>query len=121
MAVVAAKTVAFGVRPRKRTSSAKHDCVLNNAETFTTCWWQAAVDLVSGRHGQPPSIAGPAFQRGLTGAMSSTLEQAGITCNENGIPFVHAKPVSDFRHPPGHAGSHVARVRRGRISRHRGK
>lgn len=91
MHVVAAKTVAFG--EALQTDFKRYiDRVLINAKTLGHVLMAGGIDLVSGGTDNHLLLL-DLRSKGLTGAhVERTLEQAGITCNKNGIPFDTQSP-----------------------------
>lgn len=86
MHVVAAKAVAFGEALQ---SDFKRyiDRVIENAQALGKALQSGGVDLVSGGTDNHLLLL-DLRSKGLTGVhVERTLEQAGITCNKNGIPF----------------------------------
>ena len=90
MHVIAAKAVAFG-EALQADFKRYIDRVLDNAQALAHALQAGGVRLVSG--GTDNHLLLLDLQaRGLTGAhVERTLEQAGITCNKNSIPFDREK------------------------------
>lgn len=92
MHVIAAKAVAFGeaLRPEFR---AYAQSVISNARTLAEALVDAGYAVISGGTDthlalidlRPKSVKGDAAER--------SLENAGITCNKNGVPFDPEKPA----------------------------
>ena len=118
MHVIAAKAVAFGeaLQPEFK---AYAKAVIANAKTLAGRLKERGADLVAG--GTDTHLALVDLRPlGLTGKdADESLERAGITCNKNGVPFDPAAAGQDQRHPRRLSGRHHARVRRGRVPRHR--
>ena len=118
MHVIAAKAVAFGeaLQPEFKTYA---KAVIANAQTLANRLKERGADLVAG--GTDTHLALVDLRPlGLTGKdADESLEHAGITCNKNGVPFDPLPPMQDQRHPRRLAGRHHARLRRGRVPRHR--
>lgn len=92
MHVIAAKAVAFGeaLQPGFKDYAA---AVVDNARTLAATLAAGGLDIVS--NGTDTHLALVDLRpKGLTGkAAERSLENAGITCNKNGIPFDPEKPM----------------------------
>ena len=92
MHLIAAKAVAFGeaLRPEFRDYSRQ---VGENAKTLAATLAGRGLDIVSGGTDTHLMLV-DLRPKGLTGKQAeATLENAGITCNKNGIPFDPEKPA----------------------------
>lgn len=92
MHVIAAKAVAFGeaLRPEFKGYAAR---VVENAQTLSAKLAEQGLDIVSGGTDTHLMLV-DLRPKGLTGKEAeASLENAGITCNKNGIPFDPEKPT----------------------------
>ena len=92
MHVIAAKAVAFGeaLRPEFKEYAAR---VVENAQTLAATLSNQGLDIVSGGTDTHLMLV-DLRPKGLTGKVAeASLENAGITCNKNGIPFDPEKPT----------------------------
>ncbi len=92
MHIIAAKAVAFGeaLRPEFKDYSRQ---VVDNARTLAAVLAERGLDIVSGGTDTHLMLV-DLRPKGLTGKEAeATLENAGITCNKNGIPFDPEKPT----------------------------
>ncbi len=92
MHIIAAKAVALGeaLRPEFRDYSRR---VVDNARTLAATLAGRGLDIVSGGTDTHLMLV-DLRPKGLTGKEAeATLENAGITCNKNGIPFDPEKPT----------------------------
>jgi glycine hydroxymethyltransferase len=92
MHIIAAKAVAFGeaLRPDFADYSRR---VVDNAATLAAALAGRGLDIVSGGTDTHLMLV-DLRPKGLTGKEAeATLENAGITCNKNGIPFDPEKPT----------------------------
>ncbi len=92
MHIIAAKAVALGeaLRPEFRDYSRQ---VVENAKTLAATLAGRGLDIVSGGTDTHLMLV-DLRPKGLTGKEAeATLENAGITCNKNGIPFDPEKPA----------------------------
>ena len=92
MHIIAAKAVAFGeaLRPDFADYSRR---VVENAATLAAALAGRGLDIVSGGTDTHLMLV-DLRPKGLTGKEAeTTLENAGITCNKNGIPFDPEKPT----------------------------
>ena len=92
MHVIAAKAVAFGeaLRPEFKGYAAR---VVENAQTLAATLAEQRLDIVSGGTDTHLMLV-DLRPKGLTGKEAeASLENAGITCNKNGIPFDPEKPT----------------------------
>ena len=92
MHVIAAKAVAFGeaLRPEFKVYAAR---VVENAQTLAATLAEQGFDIVSGGTDTHLMLV-DLRPKGLTGREAeASLENAGITCNKNGIPFDPEKPT----------------------------
>ncbi len=92
MHVIAAKAVAFGeaLRPEFKSYAA---AVVENAKLLAATLADRGFDIVSGGTDTHLMLV-DLRPKGLTGDVAErTLENAGITCNKNGIPFDPEKPT----------------------------
>ena len=92
MHVIAAKAVAFGeaLRPEFKGYAAR---VVENAQTLAATLAEQGFDIVSGGTDTHLMLV-DLRPKGLTGKKAeASLENAGITCNKNGIPFDPEKPT----------------------------
>jgi glycine hydroxymethyltransferase len=92
MHIIAAKAAAFGeaLRPEFRAYSA---AVVENAKTLAATLVEGGLDIVSGGTDTHLMLVDLRPKR-LTGKVAEhSLENAGITCNKNGIPFDPEKPT----------------------------
>ncbi len=92
MHVIAAKAAAFGeaLRPEFRAYSA---AVVENAKTLAATLVEGGLDIVSGGTDTHLMLV-DLRPKGLTGKVAEgSLEEAGMTCNKNGIPFDPEKPT----------------------------
>ncbi|NKB21158.1 MAG: aminotransferase class I/II-fold pyridoxal phosphate-dependent enzyme [Alphaproteobacteria bacterium] len=92
MHVIAAKAVAFGeaLRPEFKGYAAR---VVENAQTLAATLADQGLDIVSGGTDTHLMLV-DLRPKGLTGKVAeASLENAGITCNKNGIPFDPEKPT----------------------------
>ncbi len=92
MHIIAAKAAAFGeaLRPEFRAYSA---AVVENAKTLAATLVEGGLDIVSGGTDTHLMLVDLRPKR-LTGKIAEhSLENAGITCNKNGIPFDPEKPT----------------------------
>jgi glycine hydroxymethyltransferase len=92
MHVIAAKAVAFGeaLRPEFKTYARN---VVENAKALAAVLMKRGCDIVSGGTDTHLMLVDLRPKK-LTGkAAEASLEQAGMTCNKNGIPFDPEKPT----------------------------
>ncbi|MHA1108640.1 MAG: serine hydroxymethyltransferase, partial [Alphaproteobacteria bacterium] len=92
MHAIAAKAVAFGeaLRPEFKVYSRQ---VVDNAQALAAALAERGLDIVSGGTDTHLMLV-DLRPKGLTGKEAeATLENAGITCNKNGIPFDPEKPM----------------------------
>ena len=92
MHIIAAKAVAFGeaLHPEFKNYSA---CVIDNAQMLANTLADHGLDIVSGGT-DSHLILVDLRRKSVTGkAAEMSLENAGITCNKNGIPFDPEKPT----------------------------
>jgi len=92
MHVIAAKAVAFGeaLRPEFKVYS---QAVADNAKTLAAAMLEGGLDVVSGGTDTHLMLV-DLRPKGLTGNIAErSLENAGITCNKNAIPFDPEKPM----------------------------
>ena len=92
MHIIAAKAVAFGeaLRPEFKAYSRQ---VVDNARALAATLASQGLDIVSGGTDTHLMLV-DLRPKGLTGKEAeATLENAGITCNKNGIPFDPEKPM----------------------------
>jgi len=92
MHVIAAKAVAFGEaqRPAFR---AYAQAVVDNAKALAEVLVERGLDIVSGGTDTHLMLV-DLRPKGLTGNVAErSLENAGLTCNKNGIPFDPEKPT----------------------------
>ncbi len=92
MHVIAAKAVAFGeaLHPEFKEYAAR---VVENAQTLASTLSDQGLDIVSGGTDTHLMLV-DLRPKGLTGNVAeASLENAGITCNKNGIPFDPEKPT----------------------------
>jgi glycine hydroxymethyltransferase len=92
MHVIAAKAVAFGeaLRPDFKVYS---QAVADNAKTLAATMLEGGLDVVSGGTDTHLMLV-DLRPKGLTGNIAErSLENAGITCNKNAIPFDPEKPM----------------------------
>ncbi len=92
MHVIAAKAVAFGeaLRPDFKIYAQN---VVDNAKTLAAKLAERGCDIVSGGTDTHLMLV-DLRPKGLTGkAAEASMENAGITCNKNGIPFDPEKPT----------------------------
>ncbi len=91
MHVIAAKAVAFGeaLEPSFKTYI---QAVIDNAEALASVMVEGGLDIVSGGTDTHLLLV-DLRPKNLTGkAAEASLENAGITCNKNGVPFDPQKP-----------------------------
>ena len=91
MHIIAAKAVAFGeaLQPNYRKYVEQ---VIENASVLSTVLMENGLDIVSGGTDTHVLLV-DLRPKGLTGDTAETsLENAGLTCNKNGIPFDPEKP-----------------------------
>ena len=92
MHIIAAKAVAFGeaLHPEFKNYSAR---VIDNAQMLANTLADHGLDIVSGGT-DSHLILVDLRRKSVTGkAAEMSLENAGITCNKNGIPFDPEKPT----------------------------
>jgi len=92
MHIIAAKAVAFGeaLLPEFKNYSAS---VIDNAQTLASTLVDHGLDIISGGT-DSHLILVDLRRKNVTGkAAEMSLENAGITCNKNGIPFDPEKPT----------------------------
>ncbi|MDE1174424.1 MAG: serine hydroxymethyltransferase [Parvibaculaceae bacterium] len=92
MHVIAGKAVAFGeaLRPEFRLYA---QSIVDNAHALASVLAEKGLDIVSGGTDTHLMLV-DLRPRNLTGkVVEHELEQAGITCNKNGIPFDPEKPT----------------------------
>lgn len=92
MHVIAAKAVAFGeaLDPSFKTYA---QAVIDNAHILADTLVKGGCDIVSGGTDTHLMLV-DLRPKGLTGkAVQASLENAGMTCNKNGIPFDPEKPM----------------------------
>ncbi|WP_366656365.1 serine hydroxymethyltransferase [Fodinicurvata sp. EGI_FJ10296] len=92
MHVIAAKAVAFGeaLTPEFKVYARN---VVENARTLASTLVEGGLDIVSGGTDSHVVLV-DLRPKGVTGRVAeATLENAGITCNKNGIPFDPEKPM----------------------------
>ncbi|MDA0240560.1 MAG: serine hydroxymethyltransferase [Proteobacteria bacterium] len=92
MHVIAAKAVAFGeaLQPSFKTYAQN---VVDNAKALASVLSERGCDIVSGGTDTHLMLV-DLRPKGLTGKHAeASLENAGITCNKNGIPFDPEKPA----------------------------
>lgn len=92
MHVIAAKAVAFGeaLRPEFK-NYAQH--IVDNARALAAKLSERGCDIVSGGTDTHLMLV-DLRPKGVTGKLAeASLENAGITCNKNGIPFDTEKPA----------------------------
>jgi len=91
MHIIAAKAVAFGeaLQPNYKKYVEQ---VIENASVLSTVLMENGLDIVSGGTDTHVLLV-DLRPKGLTGDTAETsLENAGLTCNKNGIPFDPEKP-----------------------------
>ncbi len=92
MHVIAAKAVAFGEALQPEFKSYSQN-VIDNAKTLAAKLSERGCDIVS-RGTDTHLMLVDLRPKGLTGKIAeASLENAGITCNKNGIPFDPEKPA----------------------------
>ncbi|MEK9679087.1 MAG: serine hydroxymethyltransferase [Rhodospirillaceae bacterium] len=92
MHVIAAKAVAFGEALQPEFKSYSQN-VIDNAKTLAAKLSERGCDIVSGGTDTHLMLV-DLRPKGLTGKIAeASLENAGITCNKNGIPFDPEKPA----------------------------
>ena len=92
MHVIAAKAVAFGEALRPDFNDYAKN-VVDNARTLASVLSERGCDIVSGGTDTHLMLV-DLRPKGLTGKLTeASLENAGITCNKNGIPFDPEKPM----------------------------
>jgi glycine hydroxymethyltransferase len=92
MHVIAAKAVAFGEALRPEFKSYSQN-VIDNAKTLAAKLGERGCDIVSGGTDTHLMLV-DLRPKGLTGKVAeASMENAGITCNKNGIPFDPEKPA----------------------------
>ncbi len=92
MHVIAAKAVAFGEALKPEFKTYAHN-VVENARTLAATLVEGGLDIVSGGTDSHVVLV-DLRPKGVTGRVAeATLENAGITCNKNGIPFDPEKPM----------------------------
>jgi glycine hydroxymethyltransferase len=92
MHVIAAKAVALGEALRPEFKVYAHR-VVDNAKTLAATLKAGGLDIVSGGTDTHLMLV-DLRPKGLTGkAAESSLEQAGMSCNKNAIPFDPEKPT----------------------------
>ena len=92
MHVIAAKAVAFG-EALKPEFKGYIESVVQNAKTLSDVMLERGLEVVSGGTDTHLLLV-DLTPKNLTGAAASTsLENANITCNKNGIPFDTEKPM----------------------------
>ncbi|GAB3131460.1 serine hydroxymethyltransferase [Novispirillum itersonii] len=92
MHIIAAKAVAFGeaLKPEFKDYAAQ---IVTNAKALAEELVKGGLDIVSGGTDTHVMLV-DLRPKGLTGNITEhALEQAGITCNKNGIPFDPEKPT----------------------------
>ena len=92
MHIIAAKAVAFGeaLHPEFKNYSAR---VIDNAQTLANTLVDQGLDIISGGT-DSHLILVDLRRKSVTGKVAEmSLENAGITCNKNGIPFDPEKPT----------------------------
>lgn len=92
MHVIAAKAVAFGeaLRPAFKTYA---QAVVDNAQVLARCLMERGLDMVAGGTDTHLCLV-DLRPMGLTGNIAEqALEEAGLTCNKNGVPFDPEKPT----------------------------
>jgi len=88
---VAAKAVCLGEALKPEFTDYAHQ-VLANAEALAAALLARDIDLVSGGT-EMPMVLVDLRRRGITGAEASdSLEDAGLTCNKNAVPFDEQPP-----------------------------
>jgi len=92
MHIIAAKAVAFG--EALQPSYKKYvEQVVMNASVLSTVLMENGLDIVSGGTDTHVLLV-DLRPKGLTGDIAETsLENAGLTCNKNGVPFDPEKPA----------------------------
>ncbi len=92
MHVIAAKAVAFGEALQPEFKSYSQN-VIDNAKTLAAKLGERGCDIVSGGTDTHLMLV-DLRPKGLTGKLAeASMENAGITCNKNGIPFDPEKPA----------------------------
>ena len=112
--VVAAKAVALGeaMQPAFRDYARQ---VVANAKALAAALIERGYDIVSGGTDTHLLLV-DLRSKGLTGKRAEALlEEAGITCNKNGVPFDPEKPWVTSGNPARLAGGDQPRLRRGRV------
>ena len=92
MHIIAAKAVAFGeaLHPEFKNYCAR---VIDNAQTLANTLVDQGLDIISGGT-DSHLILVDLRRKSVTGKVAEmSLENAGITCNKNGIPFDPEKPT----------------------------
>ncbi|MEE8272163.1 MAG: serine hydroxymethyltransferase [Alphaproteobacteria bacterium] len=92
MHVIAAKAVAFGEALQPQFAAYAHT-VVDNAKVLAAGLAEGGLDIVSGGTDTHVLLV-DLRPKGLTGRRAeASLENSGITCNKNGIPFDPEKPM----------------------------